>query len=256
MLFATHVHSNYSPDAIGTLNEVFEEALRIGLSYIAMTDHLELDNPKYHLLDVESYFADLMKFKDVYMSKGLYIATGIEVGWQPHTQKKAKQILDQFDFEYVVNSVHSFDGSASDTKNSYFKKYIKAVGDSVDACFDFDAVGHFGYLSRYNRFDENSMTAAEFGDEINQTIKKIVQRDTILEINSNSNLELSDTVPSLEILKIFKQLGGKLVTYAPDSHKIENLQRNLEKTILCAKNAGFSTWTIKKGKKRESVDIE
>jgi len=257
MLLNTHTHCDYSPDATGTLREVLDEAVRLGLSYIAMTDHLELGNEKYRkVLEVDNYYNDIMSLKSEYLKKGLYVATGVEVGWQKSTEYKAKEILEKYPFEYVINSVHQFDGANSATSYEFYSKYIEAVSNSVDAVYEYDAIGHFGFYTRYNRFDDNSMTLDKFGDKIKITLKKIADKDKILELNSRSNPDLQDAVPSLEIMKLFKQLGGKHTTFASDSHKVSAIQFNLDKTKGVALQAGFKEWTIKKDGKREIATIE
>ncbi|MCL1944219.1 MAG: histidinol-phosphatase HisJ family protein [Firmicutes bacterium] len=256
MLFNTHTHSCFSPDAsLCFLKKIFDIALEKGLSYIAITDHLELgDEKEREFLNIDGYYRDLMLAKDKYLSKGLYIATGIEVGYNKNTQRKIKTLLKQYPFEYVINSVHWFPHYKTDSKQRFFREYIKTVGESVDADFDYDTIGHFGFYTRYGDFDDNSMTLLEFGEEIELVLKKIVNSNKILEINAKGKA-FDDVVPSIEMMQLYRSLGGKYTTYASDSHTPDAILNNLSGAIHVAKLAGFEYWTIKKDGQRIKITI-
>ena len=62
-----------------------------------------------------------------------------------------------------------------------------------------------------------------------------------LEVNTSSyRYGLSDTTPSVEILKRYRELGGKIVTIGSDSHKPEHLGAYIEETKEMLRKAGYT----------------
>ena len=55
---------------------------------------------------------------------------------------------------------------------------------------------------------------------------------------------LKDLTPSRDILKLYKQLGGEIITIGSDSHKKEHLGAYIEETKLELKNIGFNQYCI------------
>jgi histidinol-phosphatase (PHP family) len=257
MLFNTHTHTEYSADASGSFTEIFDRALECGMSYIAITDHLELTKSNYSKLhDLYNYHQELTKYKRQYAAKGLYIAIGIEVGWLKQSQHQVKALFDKYPMEYIINSVHDFDNYTEHSKAEFYNNYLQAVYDSLDAVYQYDAIGHFGFYTRYDKFEDNSMTLREFGDKIERVIDRVVHKGIILEVNARGNPDVQSTVPSLEILKLYKQKGGQLITYASDSHNPSMLMFNHKETCNVAKQAGFEYWTIKVDGKMRQVKID
>ncbi len=50
---------------------------------------------------------------------------------------------------------------------------------------------------------------------------------------------LKDTTPSLEILKLYHELGGSIITIGSDSHKPEHLGTYIEEAKHFLKKLGF-----------------
>ena len=53
---------------------------------------------------------------------------------------------------------------------------------------------------------------------------------------------LKDTTPSLEILKLYHQLGGEIITIGSDSHKPEHLGCQIEESKILLKELGFQAF--------------
>lgn len=56
---------------------------------------------------------------------------------------------------------------------------------------------------------------------------------------SSHRYGLSDTTPSKEILKLYYELGGDILTIGSDSHKPEHLGAYLTETMDMLKSIGF-----------------
>ena len=72
----------------------------------------------------------------------------------------------------------------------------------------------------------------------------------VLEINTSSHrYGLKDSTPSRDILKLYKELGGKIITIGSDSHKSEHLGAYIDEAKELLKEIGFDSFcTLEKMK--------
>ena len=65
----------------------------------------------------------------------------------------------------------------------------------------------------------------------------------VLEINTSSHrYSLKDSTPSRDILKLYKELGGKIITIGSDSHKPEHLGAYIDEAKELLKETGFDSF--------------
>ena len=87
---------------------------------------------------------------------------------------------------------------------------------------DYSVLAHLDLIVRY---DENGVYPFEkVRDIIAEILTQAVKDDKGIELNTSSwKYGLSDTQPSRAILKLYKDLGGKILTVGSDAHKKEFL---------------------------------
>ena len=104
---------------------------------------------------------------------------------------------------------------------------------------DYSELGHMDLIARY---DEKGVYPFEKIKPIVEEILQVVIADGKgLEVNTSSyRYGLSDTTPSVEILKRYRELGGKIVTIGSDSHKPEHLGAYIEETKEMLRKAGYT----------------
>ena len=74
-------------------------------------------------------------------------------------------------------------------------------------------------------------------------IKKftVIEDGKGIEVKTSSHrYGLKDMTPSLDILKLYKELGGKIITIGSDSHQKEHLGAYIEETKDVLRNLGYS----------------
>lgn len=89
--------------------------------------------------------------------------------------------------------------------------------------------------------------------------RTMIARDKILELNSSvASLEKEGEIclPHPSVLRRYRELGGKLITFGSDSHARGRMGKNYDKVAELAKNEGFAEWTIVKNGKPEGVKID
>ena len=91
------------------------------------------------------------------------------------------------------------------------------------------------------RYDEAGIYPFEKVRPIIEEILKIVIADGKgIEINTSSRrYGLKDSMPSANILKLYRELGGKIITIGSDSHQPEHLGAYIEETKELLRNLGY-----------------
>ena len=124
------------------------------------------------------------------------------------------------------------------TQQEYNERYYQEILDVIKNYKDYSVLGHLDLISRY---DENGPYPFEKIKPMIQEILEIVIKDEKgIEVNTSSHrYGLKDSQPSRDILKLYKELGGKIITIGSDSHKIEHLGAYINEAKELLKELGF-----------------
>ena len=77
---------------------------------------------------------------------------------------------------------------------------------------------------------------------VDEVLREIARRDKALEANTSGFRSLGEPVPSLPLLRRFRELGGQLVTIGSDGHNEQNVGSFLLETQQVLKEAGFTRY--------------
>lgn len=247
-----HVHCNYSQDSAVTPEYVIEHAVSRSLAGITLTDHMDLDSPNSDctlLFDVPQRAAHLHALKEQYKNK-INVYLGIELGVQPHVVEQSKKIITSNEFDCVILSIHSVDKCCLWSQKTFFegksqheafRRYLEEVYWSVTSFDDFDIVGHIGYIRRYGNYPHNDMPYNEYSDIIDAILTTVIKKEKAVEANSSGfAYNLDGPIPSIDILRRYKELGGHYITIGSDSHKGLDVGQHFETTIDLIKSVGFT----------------
>lgn len=253
-LLDCHIHTRFSPDGVDDPEKFILKAIDMGMEHICITDHMDLMYFKEEgvgLSDLSQYYTEISALKEKYR-KQIYVGVGIECGFTTENKFENAKLLKSADIEYVINSVHSVKGSDcyyqehfyGKTKEETYNDYFDAVFESLDAPYHFCAVGHLSYISRTAPYVNKIMRYADFKDKVDLVLKKIISKNAIIELNTNVYGCGTDSLPDIDIIKRYSELGGKLITFSSDAHRLSRLGDNYEPIAQKAKAAGFSEWAV------------
>ena len=106
-----------------------------------------------------------------------------------------------------------------------YPRAITAMLEMITAVQDYDILGHFDYVSRYNKSGSAKMLYKHAPDEFDSLFKKMAESEKCLEINTRTTVrmrskgyDLKNSFPDQAIIKRFLELGGKYVSIGSDSH--------------------------------------
>lgn len=246
-----HIHSQFSADSEMNLEEICETALNLGLDEIAVTDHHDIDyqdDSIEFLIDKNEYLETLEKYQQKYHGK-LNIKKGIEMGLQLDILEECDQYLDD-DFDFIIASFHTADKADLHT-GDFFKgysqweaylSYLETVLKTVKKYENYSVLGHLDIIRRYGDYDNKpdlmeNPTAASIIEEI---LKTIIKKDKGLEVNTSGyRIDGFNPMPSFAILKLYKELGGEILTIGSDSHSTDQLTQKFDYTLDQLKEIGF-----------------
>ncbi|MBE6053505.1 MAG: histidinol-phosphatase HisJ family protein [Clostridium sartagoforme] len=260
MICDYHVHTNFSDDSSYIMEDVIIDAIKIGINEICFTDHVDYgikldwdqaDKFKYYgnkpiaNVNYPLYFKEIERLQEKYKDK-ITIKKGLEFGMQMHTIKDFQNIFDSYPMDFVILSIHQVNNKEfwtnefqkDKTEKEYYDEYYKEMYDLVQNYHNYSVLGHMDLIRRYDNKDNFPFSNNK--DIITKILKYIIEDGKGIELNTSSHrYELKDLTPSCEILTIYKNLGGKIITIGSDSHVPQDLGAYIEESKLELRNLGF-----------------
>ena len=251
-----HVHTNFSSDVLHitdlTPDALAQRAIGLGLSAIALTDHLDVNSEVEGIfppLDEEKRNRAVRKTQADYMGR-LRVICGIELGQPTQYPDVALEMLDRGNYDFVLGSMHNLTGMPDfalmelcgydeDGRQAMLSDYL----DEYLALTEFpgiDSFAHLTYPLRY--FAKNNLPGdlLRFPDKVRKILKNIIARDAALEINSSGYRNGMDCpMPDLPILKLYRDLGGEKVTLGSDAHRIHDVGADFVPAAALLHSTGF-----------------
>ncbi len=255
-----HIHTNYSDDSTHKMEDVIKDAIDLGLEEICFTDHvdygikidhdqIELSQKENPILNVDypRYFQEIAKLKAKYNNQ-ITIKSGLEFGIQSHTIGDFEKLYESYEMDFVILSIHQVDDlefwdyAFQKGKNleEYTIAYYQEMLSVVSQFNNYSVLGHLDMIVRYS---EGKLPFEKIEGIITKILKIVIARGKGIEINtSSSRYGVDDLTPSRDILRLYKQLGGKIITVGSDSHKRSHLGSGIEQALEQLKAMGFKSY--------------
>ena len=108
------------------------------------------------------------------------------------------------------------------TQQEYNEGYYKELLSVVQNYHNYSVLGHMDLIVRYDSYGVYPFEKLK--PLLTEILKTVIADGKGIEVNtSNHRYGLSDMTPSRDILKLYKELGGTIITIGSDSHKKEHL---------------------------------
>lgn len=258
-----HIHSAYSADSEQTIDTICESALAMGLSEIAVTDHIDIDYP----YDMDFSFDIAVRNAEIDRARKKYpkldIKKGVEIGLAPGNANDYVNIIRAHAFDFVIASIHVVNGLdpyypeffTGKTKAQSYSEYLEAIYDGMRRFSDFDVLGHIGYASRFFSGEDKMLRYSDYPDILDSILKQLVQTGKGLEVNTKGINSTGDTLPSQSILKRYHALGGEVITLGSDAHVPERVGDGIWETAGRLKAMGFKYYTAFTARKAKQIKL-
>lgn len=239
-----HMHSKYSFDAVQTIEEAVLSAINSNINEICMTEHISFDpeDSSYNYFDFKDYSNEIKYLSEKYKDK-IKIKAGLEVGEYHLYKNEFDNYYKENQLDFIIGSIHNInkkglrtnirENGVHETYVNYFNEVLKLV-----SCGDFDVLGHLDLVQRYAYEAGGVYDFKTYKDSIYDILKTLISNNRGIEINT-SGLSKNLLFPKVDIIKMYKDLGGEIITVGSDSHNSERVGENIEHTYELLKNLGY-----------------
>ncbi len=178
-------------------------------------------------------------------------------------KEEYRDVLHNKELDFILGSVHNIEEVKlrtfmSDKENeAAYRRYFEEVYSLVSSA-DIDVLAHLDLMKRYAMEAKGNYSFTHFQDMLQAILQKAIERGIGIEINTSglSNGKVGEAFPALDVLKLYKNLGGEILTIGSDSHRADTVGSHLDDALEMAKQAGFRyVYTFTK-REPQAVKIE
>ncbi|MGM0379308.1 MAG: histidinol-phosphatase HisJ family protein [Bacillota bacterium] len=263
-----HIHSKFSSDSKQPVEEIIQESIKKNIKVISITDHIDYDytDPSINFdFDIDKYMKVIKEMQKKY-GKDIKILKGVELGLQPHLCERLNEFSKTYDFDFLIGSFHTcnkkdlYQGDFYKDKDKYqaWDEYLIDIYETVK-CFDkFSVLGHLDILKRYNK-DVRDIEIDYIKPKLIKIFKLIIKKGIGLEVNTSglrNAYGIGKTLPSFDVLEIYYNQGGKLLTIGSDSHNFKTIGQFNKKVLKKLDKIGFEKIYYFEKQKPKSFEIK
>ena len=107
-----------------------------------------------------------------------------------------------------------------------------------------DVITHVTYVIRYIQAAGGDLELKPYYGKYEILFKKMVANNKALEINtSNLRRGFGTTMPSEDLIKMYAEMGGKLITVGSDAHRAHEIGANIDQGYKLAEKYGLTPVT-------------
>lgn len=239
-----HVHSNISHDGISSIEDYISHAHSKQIDEITFTEHYD----DYKGIETNLKTLDINKYRKEYLrymnNQTIKINYGIEIGLRPESYELITKMVKDNSFDFIIGSSHITCGKDIAYDKSFFEdltphesivKYLSEVLENINLYKnEFDAYGHLDYVIRYviKNYGKvmDKIEYSEFNEILDEILLSLIKSDKGIEINTSGfRYGLSTPHPNIDIIKRYKELGGKIITVGSDAHQFSDLGSYFDK---------------------------
>jgi histidinol-phosphatase (PHP family) len=254
-----HIHTLFS-DGKNNLDDYVNEAVKRKIDEIGFSDHIHLQKTVWSMnfSDLPNYVSQVLILKK---SSKLSIKTGLEVDFVPLKIDKLIKTINQFNFDYLIGSVHFIGKWLIDDENQIhewerrdvdqvYQQYFALVQNMANTGL-FDIVGHLDLVKKFNFRPKKDIT-----DILLQTVEIISKNRICIEVNTGGLRRGSshEIYPSEKLLKMCFD-NGLPVTLGSDAHSSQDIGADFDKAVNLLKNVGYIEIVRFTRRNKEFIDL-
>ena len=271
-----HLHTSFSGDSTAPMEQMIEQAIRLGLSRLCFTEHLDWDYPAPKpqgadsageatrngpqnplSLDLPAYFKRFEELSAHYRSQ-IELRFGIELGMIDSGYAAYHTLLQRYPFDFVIASSHlvdrldpyypefwqSYRQKGNEAARLGVERYFASTLEHLIAYQNFDTYAHLDYIIRYAP-GKRSYSYAEYADSLDAILKRLIELEKALEVNTGGyKYGLGVPNPQPEVLRRYRELGGELITIGSDAHAPEHIAYDFAVCRELLSSLGFRYYAV------------
>ena len=265
------MHFEYGSYDLEWVQGFFESAKKNGVGEIGISEHshgfIEFKDLYYEelILDdsvVGSYQAkwleknkfkyslkDYFKFMKMLKEKGYPVKIGIEI-CNFKNQEKVKAIIKDYEFDYIIGSVHFLNGWGYDfadikqvwndfSLQDIYKWYAEEITNLAQSGL-YDVLGHPFNIRLFKNIPEFDVKPI-----LEQVATVLKEANMVIDINTGTlyRYPIEEISPYPDFLQVAKKYDLPIIT-SSDAHKPEDCGRYIDEAIDYAKTFGYDSSII------------
>lgn len=200
--------------------------------------------------------------------EGLNFLCGIELGQPLQDIEFAEEIASDKRLDFIIGSHHQNKGKDDfywiEYKNMDLPQIYALLDDYFKEMLEMckwgklDVLGHLTYPLRYIQGDCGiQIDLSPYEDIIREIFCTLIQKGKGIEINvSGLRQKYGKPLPDLGYVKLYKALGGEILTIGSDAHCTADIGRDISAGVEMAQAAGFKYLTYFKKHEPKFIKIE
>lgn len=249
MLADYHIHTSFSDDSTYPMKDCIERAILLGFDELCFTEHIDYGCISSFCCNCDEYLKSFLKYKNEYQDK-ITLKFGIEFGVQAHHKDYFQKIYDNYPFDFALLSFHQVndkelwnqDFQKDKSQEEYNRIYFDEMYNTIQVFDGYSVLAHMDLMRRYDKYGEYPFEKNL--EQIEAILKFLITNEKGLEVNTSSfRYKLKDLTPSRGILKLYKELGGEILTIGSDSHNAGQLGTMIPFVKEELKSMGYKFFT-------------
>lgn len=266
-----HVHSRFSSDSKESPEAVIKTCISKGFQYAYFTDHHDMDfpvNPEEpdmdFQLDFDRYINTLTRLREQYMGT-IEVRIGVEQGICPDVAPRISALSKSYPFDFIIGSSHLTSLVNGDpyypsyyegkTNVEAYREYFESEAENVRLTDGFDVYGHLDYPVRYCPDKSFIFNFDDYRDIFEVLLKRLIDKGKGIEINTSGIAKIGYPHPHINILKLYKELGGEIITIGSDAHVKDNIGVGFDTAKDIMTELGYKYYTIYNKRSPEFIPL-
>ena len=266
-----HVHSDVSQDSRASMYDMVVAEAAMGIEQMCFTNHCDMCDWRTYQLNpgcVTKVPESLVKFAQMHQEHPRLpadVRLGIELGEPLFNIPLAQAIASSPGLDMVMGSLHILQEHGDlwcvkfrspEHCQQVFSDYMDELLKMAELDF-FDIMAHIGYGRRYmwqQGFDE-FLSLERYGDKIEALLRLLIDNGRGIEINCSGIRDGCGPFPEPEILRLYREMGGEIITVGSDAHTPSDAAKCVREGYAIIKECGFEYVSTFKNRKCEFVKI-
>lgn len=244
-----HLHTRGSADSTETMDRICGRAVELGLEEICFTEHYDTDpyDIGYTYYDDQQYERRLAAARARFAGR-LVIRKGLEFDFQSRYAGRVAERLAGWRFDYLIGSVHCVFGvmvSRTVTERHFppdevYRVYFDELRDLIATGLP-NCLGHLDYVRKLLWRELAGYHYADYERQMRDIVARLVRAQIGLEVNTrNYGPGGQPMVPGLDVLTMYRQAGGRIITLGSDAHLAEEVAIGFAEACRLLRQAGFT----------------
>lgn len=257
-------------DSSASMWDMMRAEAEAGVQSMCFTNHCDLVRwnnfqPNPHCLGITRESVEKLAAARAAHTFPLEVQLGLELAEAQYDPALAARLAADPALDFVLGSLHILPGAGdffflSYTNvpqcDCYFDLYLDQLQRIAELDF-YDVLAHLGYVRRYmwRAGVDAALTLEKFGDKVTRILRTVIDKGKGLEINCSGIRDGCGPFPNPEILRLYRQMGGEIITVGSDAHRPEDAAKGVAAGVEVLKSCGFDYACVFRRRTPEFIKI-